>query len=328
MPTLGWEAILAAASSVFTARSRELFRAIAAGWVLCPTRRTLTGIQLCADPAQTRAHDCFAYFFRDAVWEAGKLWCTLARLVLLPPFGPPPWVLHPGSTPEHPVLQALLDDTITGKTGRQINGAGSFRDPVRSTAKHVAFTWGLNVVLLCLTVRFPRIPQPIAIPVHLCIYRKGGPTRLQLAQAMLKDLADWLPDHFAFLITADGAYASLAGSRWPRSHFCSRIRSDAAIYDLPPPRHPGQRGRPRKKGPRLPTPQAPGPGQCHHAADIADQIAHEVGAMNRHGDDDAAAGQPPVEKPVVAGKEPGSVLHANRSGRRGSDRVRRRCRAS
>jgi hypothetical protein len=35
----------------------------------------------------------------------------------------------------------------------------------------------------------------------------------------------------------------------------SRIRRDAAIYALPPARRPGQRGRPRLKGKRLPSPR-------------------------------------------------------------------------
>ena len=40
-----------------------------------------------------------------------------------------------------------------------------------------------------------------------------------------------------------------------RSNLVSRIRSDAALYALPPKRKPGQRGASRKKGKRLPTPR-------------------------------------------------------------------------
>ena len=38
----------------------------------------------------------------------------------------------------------------------------------------------------------------------------------------------------------------------PRTYVVSRLRRDAALFDLPPPRQPGQRDRPRKKGDRLP----------------------------------------------------------------------------
>lgn len=71
---------------------------------------------------------------------------------------------------------------------------------------------------------------------------------------MLRELATWLPDR-AFALTCDGAYATLAGEDLPRTQVTSRMRRDAALYLPPPPRKPGQRGRPRKKGRRLPSPE-------------------------------------------------------------------------
>ncbi|HVB10851.1 MAG TPA: transposase, partial [Bacillota bacterium] len=55
-------------------------------------------------------------------------------------------------------------------------------------------------------------------------------------------------------LVGDGAYASLAKLGLPRTAVISRLRRDAALYDRPAPRQPGQRGRPRKKGDRLPAP--------------------------------------------------------------------------
>ena len=49
--------------------------------------------------------------------------------------------------------------------------------------------------------------------------------------------------------------AGILTQRGPlRTHVIFRLCRDAALFDLPPPRQPGQRGRPRKKGSRLPTP--------------------------------------------------------------------------
>jgi hypothetical protein len=39
----------------------------------------------------------------------------------------------------------------------------------------------------------------------------------------------------------------------PRASVITRLRLDAALYDPPPPRTPGQIGRPRRKGKRQPT---------------------------------------------------------------------------
>lgn len=85
------------------------------------------------------------------------------------------------------------------------------------------------------------------------MHRKGGPTLLELAADLLRQVAAWLPDR-DFCLVVDGAYASLVGADLPRTTIVTRVRRDAALYALPPPRRPGQRGRPRTKGPRLPTP--------------------------------------------------------------------------
>jgi hypothetical protein len=70
---------------------------------------------------------------------------------------------------------------------------------------------------------------------------------------MLCQLATWLPLR-CFILTADGFYAPLAGAALPRTTVISRIRPDAALSQLPRrPRKPA-RGRPRRKGTRLPTP--------------------------------------------------------------------------
>jgi len=92
------------------------------------------------------------------------------------------------------------------------------------------------------------------LPINVRLYRKGGPSHLDLGEAMIREIAGWLPSR-TFALGCDGAYASLAGRCLPHTHVTSRIRKDAALYDPPPPRRKGQRGRPRKKGKRLPSPQ-------------------------------------------------------------------------
>ncbi len=72
---------------------------------------------------------------------------------------------------------------------------------------------------------------------------------------MVRDeVAAWFPAYRLSLM-ADGAYAALAKRRLPCTTLVSRMRRNAALYEATPARKPGQRGRPRKKGDRLPTPQ-------------------------------------------------------------------------
>jgi hypothetical protein len=135
-----------------------------------------------------------------------------------------------------------------------VDGAGWWRDAVRSTSTRVVHAWGLNLIVLTLRINPPWGGEPIGIPIRMSLHRKGGISLIDLAKAMVRDVAKELPDR-VFLLSADGFYASLAGGGLPRTTLVSRMRRDAAIYDLPPPPRAGRRGRPPQKGKRLSTPQ-------------------------------------------------------------------------
>jgi hypothetical protein len=208
--------------------------------VLAPGRRTITGMITVADPGGRRAHDAYHRFVRDGAWSMSRLWQVLAvhAVTAFAPTG---------------VIALDCDDTLFHKSGPKIAGAGVFRDAVRSTVRRVVYALGLNLVVVTLRVRPPWGGTPIAIPVNARLHTKNDTTTtIEHAAAMIRELADWLPDRQLHL-AADGAYATLAGADLPRTHLTSRIRRDAALYEKAPPRT-GRRGRPRTKGERLPTP--------------------------------------------------------------------------
>jgi hypothetical protein len=82
-------------------------------------------------------------------------------------------------------------------------------------------------------------------------------TRPQLAREMIALLASWLPDR-TIEVVGDSEYAGKSISRHlpGNVHLTSRMVMNAALYGLPPKRRKGQRGAPRKKGKRLPSPGA------------------------------------------------------------------------
>jgi hypothetical protein len=77
------------------------------------------------------------------------------------------------------------------------------------------------------------------------------------ARQMVRQLRRWLPER-QLVIVADNTYAAISWlfdlSRLP-GQICLivRFRMDAALYEPAPPRQPGQKGRNRVKGKRLPT---------------------------------------------------------------------------
>lgn len=233
---------LSAGAPAFTRPSFALFVEIVCAWVLCPGRRTVTHMLSVMAPRPRRAHDAYHRFLRAGAWDVTKLWfCLVTKLVdALVPDG---------------VLSLDLDDTLFHKSGRKVDGAGIYRDAVRSTGKRVVHALGLNLVVLTLRIQPPWGGEPLGLPIGVRLHRKKSLTTLDLAQELIKQIAGWLPNR-SFALCCDGAYASLAGRDLPRTTVTSRMRRDAAIYNQPPSRKKGQRGRPALKGKRLPIPKA------------------------------------------------------------------------
>lgn len=234
-----WQQLIGSARPVFTRPSFLLFSDLVDGWVICPLRRTVTGILRMADPSGRRAHDAYHRFLRAGAWSMQQLWKHLTVVCVHTLRSTGPSIVD-------------IDDTLFHKTGHKIAGAGIFRDPLRSTARRVAYALGLNVVVVTLRITPPWGGEPLGLPINARLHRKDGPTLIELAAQMLAQISGWLPDRH-LQVCADGAYASLAGAGLEHVHVCSRMRRDAAIFEPPPPRT-GKRGRPRKRGARLACP--------------------------------------------------------------------------
>ena len=236
-----WDAILTSLASVFTVPSREIFTRLASAWVLCPGRKTVTNIYQLAEPLEEKAHDAYHRFFRGGAWSLSSLWRLLALALVA--------VLCPKGT-----IPLDLDDTVFKKSGRKIENGGWWRDAVASTGQKVVHAFGLNLVVVTLRVNPPWGGEPLGLPVNMRMHRKGGKSLIKLAHEAVCETASWFPLR-EFHLCADGFYSSLASHSFERVSFTSRMRRDAALYNLPPERKKGQRGRPRKRGERFPSPE-------------------------------------------------------------------------
>jgi hypothetical protein len=239
-PLAAWAALLQCCAPGFHRRSFAIFSELVRGWVLAPGRHTITGIITVADPTGRRAHDAYHRFVRDGAWEMARLWRVLAvhAVTRFAPSG---------------VVALDCDDTLFHKSGRRIDGAGMFRDAVRSSIGRVVYALGLNLVVLTVRVTPPWGGCPIGVPINVRLRRKGDPTpTTEHAADMISELAAWLPER-SFHLCCDGIYATLAGATLPRCHVTSRMRRDAALFGPKPPPT-GKPGRPRQRGERLPTP--------------------------------------------------------------------------
>ena len=232
-----WTELLQQFFPIFTVPGAKIFVRLMTGWVLCVRRRTVTGMIPFADPLGLRTHDAYHRFLPDARWDMSGLWHILARILIQ--------TLYPKG-----IITLALDDTLFHRSGRKVNGAGYWRDAVRSTQKHLVYAWGLNLVVLTLQIQPPWGGEPLGLPINMRLHRKKESTLIELAEQMINEVARWFPER-RFRIVGDGFYATLAGKSLHEMTIVSRIRRDANLYDLPGKRRKKQRGRPRKRGKKL-----------------------------------------------------------------------------
>jgi hypothetical protein len=235
--TSTWTELVQQFFPIFTCPGAKIFSRLMIGWILCTARRTVTGILPFADPWAKRAHDAYHRFFPEARWSMAKLWQLLAKILIQ-------------AFCRNQIITLALDDTLFHHSGRKVNGAGWWRDAVRSTQKNIVYAWGLNLVVLTLQIQPPWGGEPLGLPINMRLHRKNGPTLIELAAQMINEVRQWLPER-PFRVVADGFYATLAGKEMEAVTIISRIKRNANLYDLPPRRRKKRRGRPRTRGKKL-----------------------------------------------------------------------------
>jgi hypothetical protein len=161
-----------------------------------------------------------------------------------------------------------IDETIERRWGAKIAKRGIYRDAVRSSKSHFVKTSGLRWISLMWLVDIPWAARIWALPFLTVLapserYHEqlGRPHKkiTDWARQMTFQLSRWIP-HRQLVLVADYTYAVLdflhACQKLPQPiTVVTRLRLDAALYEPAPPPT-GKKGRPRKKGKRLPTVQA------------------------------------------------------------------------
>ncbi len=167
--------------------------------------------------------------------------------------------------PEGDPLVVGIDETLERRYGRKIRAKGVYRDPVRSTHENFVKASGLRWVCAMLLVEIPWASRAWALPFlsalapserYAAERGKRHKKITEWAWQLLLVLRRWYPEREVVAV-ADRAFASLKLLYHCRKlrnpiTFITRLRLDAALYEPAPVRRPGQRGRPRLKGERLP----------------------------------------------------------------------------
>ena len=233
--------------------SKRVWRAVPvllAGAILATGKRTVTAVLRVMGLSQERHFQTYHRVLNRAVWSP----LAASRILLL--------ALVRAFAPTGPLLLGL-DDTLERRRGKRIAAKGIYRDPVRSSHSHFVKASGLRWLSVMLLAPIPWAQRVWALPflTALCPSERYHETRgrphktlTDWARQLLVQVARWLPGR-QLVAVADSSFAALdflAAVR-PYITVITRLRLDAALFAPAPPRSPGQKGRPRRKGARLPS---------------------------------------------------------------------------
>ena len=258
MPTLppAMLQLLAPFAPSFSRRIWSHALVLVVGTLLAPGRRTVAAALRATGLAHGRRFERYHRVLSRARWSGLAVSRTLLGL-LVAAFVP------------HGPLVIGIDETVERRRGAKIAAKGIYRDPVRSSHSHFVKASGLRWVCLMLLVPVPWAGRTWALPFLTALApserydREQGRRHKALtdwARQLLLVVRRWWPDR-PVVAVADATYAALeflaACRAWPNPvTVVTRLRLDAALYEPAPPRLPGQPGRPRLKGKRLPPPAA------------------------------------------------------------------------
>ena len=164
-------------------------------------------------------------------------------------------------------IRLVLDDSPTKRYGKKIEGAGFHHNPTpgRTNAKTCFGHSWVVAVLVVTHPMFGEISFPVAAELYLRKkeidklrkkYSRQFKTKTAMAVAMIERL---VPKFARFgkpvSIIVDGGYAKdtvlVPLGKLENVTVITRLRRDAALFEIPPARKPGQRGRPRMYGERI-----------------------------------------------------------------------------
>lgn len=254
---LSFIAVVVNVSSAFTEPSFRNFSHLAAGWILCTGRHTISKVLLFASLGPPEVHHSVFYnFLARARWtvdEVSRQMFTLA-LRFVPP-GP---------------LYLVIDDTLCRHGGPHIWGAGMHHDPLASNYQRggkgrgaKVFSCGHCFVIICLWIPLPwHQDKGLALPMAFRLYRpkKRCPVaayrkKTELGRELIELVDSWTVPQCRLIVLGDQEYASrpVVLGLPERITFIGSMLMTATVFDKPGP-YSGQ-GRRRKKGERLLSPQ-------------------------------------------------------------------------
>lgn len=233
----------------FTAPVWDHVLVLVAGMVLTSGKRTVSAALRIMGLSEAGDFALYHHVLSQAHWDSRVIARKLLTMILdrFLPAGP---------------LVIGIDDTIERRWGAKIAARGIYRDPVRSSHGHFVKASGLRWLSFMAMIPVPWTQRRWALPFLTILAPsqryddtkdRRHKTLTDWARQGILQVKRWLPNRL-IIIVADSSFAVIELIAAARRHVCfvTRLRLDANLFEPPPEHRPGQRGRPRKKGRKLP----------------------------------------------------------------------------
>jgi hypothetical protein len=255
-------ALLAHFAPLFSRQTWRHVPILVAGALLAPGRRMVSSALRAVGLAHVSTFQTYHRVLNRDRWSSLGRWGVSRVLfgLLVNTFAP------------HGPLVIGIDETIERRRSKKIRASGIYRDPVRSSHSHFVKVRGRRWMCAMLLVPIPWADRVWAWPFLTVLapsqraatrQRRRFKPLTAWARQLIRQLHRWAPKR-QLVVVGDRAYAALELLDAVRAvaTVIARLRLDARLFAPAPARRPGQKGRPRLVGDRLPNLSV-------HAADIA-----------------------------------------------------------
>jgi hypothetical protein len=239
----------------FTAPSLRHFGVLIGGWILTVGVHTISQVILAGRLHESESFVSIYRFVQKAKWAPDQVAFEVFRMIVD--------TLLPGVLE----IELVLDDTLNSHVGKKIFGAG-FQHDGNATKTGKPIGYGVCFVIIGIVIRLPGISDrafclPYAARLWWPQKAKVKPvgekhqSKSELGAQLIRLTRSWLDPSITIRVIVDGGYSNkqLLQGRPEGVHITGKVRMDAALYAVAQ-KPTARRGRPRKKGDRLPCPKS------------------------------------------------------------------------
>ncbi len=243
-------AVLTPFSVLFSNPSWKKALTLLLGTLLCTGKRTVCAALRAMGLEHQSGFSKYHHLLNRAEWSSLKAAKILFFMLLI------------FVSDQHPLV-LLIDETLERRRGKKIKAKGYYRDAVRSSQSRVVKAMGLKWQVMALSVKLPFMSRALALPFLSALEpskkcdeakKRRHKTSLKWASQMVLQVRRWVGKARSLILVGDGGYAA---GQLALNCICSgvtlvsRLKMNAALFDFPAKKRPGQRGRTAQKGVKL-----------------------------------------------------------------------------